>query len=286
MKIALILHGGAGTYEADAIERSMPFLKSIFEESWKILEKQGSSAAVLHAVRRLEDHEDYNAGTGSKLQGDGVIRMTASYMDSRKERFSSATNITRVKNPIDVAYLLQNEPFPNLAGQEATEFARARGFMDYDPSTPRQVEKYQKAKILRGGTVGACALDYEGILAAGTSTGGTGMETPGRVSDDASPCGNYCTREVAISATGIGETFIDSAILPRLAGLVEYGVKPAQAFEHIASFFRANRGEGGFTVLTQSGEIFVDFNTAGMRYYGRDASGRVFMSAADPNYSH
>lgn len=278
MKRAFILHGGAGHYDKGSIGNSLPFLKSIFEESLDILNSQGASEAVLHAVRRMENHEDYNAGTGSKLQADGAIRMTACYMDSKLGRFSSVVNISRIKNPIDAAFRLQQETYPNLAGDEGTRFFRKLGFADHDPLTERQLEIFKKKSAKPGGTVGACALDLDGILAAATSTGGTGMETPGRVSDDASPCGNYCSSQVAISATGIGETFIDTAIVPKLAGLLDYGIPAVKAFDHISNFFRANGGEGGFIAVTHEGQIYLDYNTIGMRYYGIDKDNNIMRS--------
>jgi L-asparaginase len=168
---------------------------------------------------------------------------------------------------------------------EATLFARERGFKDYDPATERQVKKYLSKNIAKGGTVGACALDSSGILAAATSTGGTGLETPGRVSDDASPCGNYCTSDVAISATGIGEDFIDTSILPRLAGLLDYGVQTDEAFEYISKYFRKMGGEGGYAALTHEGDVYVDFNSKGMRFYGVDSSGKIFSPEASPSCS-
>ena len=286
MKRAFILHGGAGHYEAGSIRNSIPFLKSVFEESLDILTSVGASEAVLHAVRRMEDHEDYNAGTGSKIQSDGVIRMTASYMDSFKSKFSSVTNICRVRNPIDVAFLLQEKKFPNLAGVEATLFAKEHGFSDFDPTTQKQLKKYMSGIINRGGTVGACALDQQGVLAAATSTGGTGLETPGRVSDDASPCGNYCTNDVAISATGIGETFIDTAILPRVAALLDFGINQKEAFAYISDYFNRMNGDGGYIAVTADGHIFIDYNTQGMRYFGVDCRGELFISKEDPNSSH
>jgi asparaginase (EC 3.5.1.1) len=59
------------------------------------------------------------------------------------------------------------------------------------------------------GTMGVVALDSEGQLAVGTSTGGKGFERIGRVSDSAMPAGNYATHHAAVSCTGIGEDIID-----------------------------------------------------------------------------
>jgi cyanophycinase len=71
------------------------------------------------------------------------------------------------------------------------------------PNRPRRAD-------LRLGTVGAIALDRQGHLAAGTSTGGLTNKMPGRVGD--SPvigAGTYADdRACAASCTGTGEVFI------------------------------------------------------------------------------
>ena len=43
------------------------------------------------------------AGTGSKTQHDGQIRMSAALMDGSKTRFSGVINIQNVQNPILIA---------------------------------------------------------------------------------------------------------------------------------------------------------------------------------------
>ena len=48
----------------------------------------------------LEDCELFNAGTGSRIQADGEIRMSAALMDGVNNTFSGVINLQYVKNPI------------------------------------------------------------------------------------------------------------------------------------------------------------------------------------------
>src|SRR5262249_60658856 len=61
-----------------------------------------------------------------------------------------------------------------------------------------------------GGTVGAVAIDARGLIAAGTSTGGSSGKRVGRVGDSALVgCGAYADNRLGgVSTTGHGEAFI------------------------------------------------------------------------------
>ena len=75
----LVIHGGAGSLEGKTTEAQNMHdsLCKIWEETFEVLQKRYAEDAVRHAVRMLEDDPVYNAGTGSKLQADGQIRMSA-----------------------------------------------------------------------------------------------------------------------------------------------------------------------------------------------------------------
>jgi L-asparaginase len=266
---ALIIHGGAGDYEHNRVESSRDFLRDVVDQSKNILLNDGARAAVAHAVRLMENHSDYNAGFGSRIQADGVVRMTACYMDNVNHQFSSAVNIEGIKNPIDVAIALQGKRYPNLAGPPATLWAAKAGFQEMGCyAAPHRVEEFKNLMVGKSGTVGACALDLDGVMAAATSTGGTGMETPGRLSDDASPCGNYCNDNVAISATGYGESIINAATVPKLAGLLDYGIPFDKALKFVCEQFNKSGGDGGLICVLPDGQICQWYNSTGMRYCG------------------
>lgn len=118
------------------------------------------------------------------------------------------------------------------------------------------------------GTVGVVALDKDGNIAAGTSTGGTTAKLYGRVGD--SPiigAGTYASNtSCAVSATGTGEYFIRLTVAREICALVEYkGMKlQAAADEVIQKRLSALKGDGGIIALTPDGQLAWSFNTPGM----------------------
>lgn len=222
---ALIIHVGAGSYPKD-LKRAKLIQKKLFEfckKGYELLQKKNALETVTQVVRWLEDWPETNAGTGSLLQSDGKARLSASLMDGGAMNFSAVINVEQIKNPILVAKLLQKEEERVLSGKGAFNFARKNGFKPCDSRTKDSVRRWKKMKETgKYGTVGACALDKNGGLAAATSTGGRGMEQVGRVSDSAMPAGNFANRFAACSATGVGEDIINEALCSRLAILAEH----------------------------------------------------------------
>ena len=105
----LIIHGGAGSLEGN-IERKNSIrnsLKSICKKTYAYLLKSSANDAVIFGIKLLENDALFNAGTGSKIQNDGEIRMSAGFMDGQKKNFSGVINIQNVQHPILVAELLQ-----------------------------------------------------------------------------------------------------------------------------------------------------------------------------------
>lgn len=216
---ALIIHGGAGAREGmhTSVQDYGRSLDRVLSRAWSVLQQSDAREAVLHAVRLLEDDALFNAGFGSRLQGDGVVRMSAALMDGAAGRFSAVINVERVRHPIDVAAALGGEQHRVLAGMQATAFARLRGMDDFDPVTPHRLAEHQRRLAGKAGTVGAVALDRDGRIWAATSTGGVGFETPGRVSDSATVAGNYADSGVGVSCTGVGEHIVDHGAAMRVA---------------------------------------------------------------------
>lgn len=221
----LIIHGGAGAREGSHVgfPRYQRSLRAIREEAWSVLLDRGARAAVLAAVRLLEDDPIFNAGLGSRLQRDGVARMSAALMDGDEGVFAGVINIERVRHPIDVADALSTRRHPVIAGAHATELARTLGMEDFDPVTGHRKDEYRNQLAGDRGTVGAVALDDRGRLCAGTSTGGVGFEIPGRVSDSATVAGTYASRAAGVSCTGIGEHIVNHGAAVRIATRVEDG---------------------------------------------------------------
>ncbi len=222
----LIIHGGAGSLEGK-IEQAQVMhdsLCKIWEESFDILQKSTAEETVCHAIRMLEDDPIFNAGTGSKLQADGQVRMSSALMDGTNNRFSGVINVQNIRNPIEAAALLSKEENTVLSGAQATEFCRKNGMDDYNPVTQERLEEYKKRCSGKHGTVGTVALDNEGHIFAGTSTGGIGYEIPGRVSDCPTVAGTYASTKAGVSCTGIGEQITQQAAAAKIVIRVEDGM--------------------------------------------------------------
>src|SRR4028119_760116 len=204
----LVIHGGAGSslHSKGGIEAVRKSLYDVLEEVYPLL-KNGASAvdAVVRGCQLLEDDPRFNAGTGSVVQSDGQIRMSASLMDGLMQRFSGAINVSRVQNPIELAKFLQTSDDRVLSDFGSAELLRELHLPIYDPMTDLRLHEWMQerqgnfskamadvvAEPAGMGTIGVVALDVHGRLAAGTSTGGKGFERIGRVSDSAMPAGNY-----------------------------------------------------------------------------------------------
>ena len=222
----LIIHGGAGSLEGKLEHAQVMHdsLCKIWEESFDILQKGTAEETVCHAIRMLEDDPIFNAGTGSKLQADGQVRMSSALMDGTNNRFSGVINVQNIRNPIEAAALLSKEENTVLSGAQATEFCRKNGMDDYNPVTRERLEDYKKRCSGKHGTVGTVALDNEGHIFAGTSTGGIGYEIPGRVSDCPTVAGTYASTKAGVSCTGIGEQITQQAAAAKIVIRVEDGM--------------------------------------------------------------
>src|SRR5918995_1754490 len=118
----IILHGGffseLGT--TDEIKKAkQQALSEVAKKSFEFLQNHTALQTVVYAIEQLEDNDLFNAGTGSQIQRDGKIRMSASMMDGVTQRFSGVINIEDVKNPIRVAEQLLSVDDRVLGGEGA-----------------------------------------------------------------------------------------------------------------------------------------------------------------------
>jgi beta-aspartyl-peptidase (threonine type) len=248
----VVAHGGAGSpsHLSDGC-------KAACESAFDLLE-DGRSAldAVVEAARILEDDGRFNAGSGSALRLDGeTIEMDASVMDS-KGNIGIVIAIKNVKNPVLVARNVLKTPHVALAGDGATIFARKQGLEDFHKASKSALERYKKVKqIIKEGrlseeaprwkdhsieslwnfegisykdvfcdTIGAVAIDKEGVLAVANSTGGFSPMMLGRVGD--APmigCGFYAGPVCAIAATGMGEEIIKKMLAKTVYEMISRG---------------------------------------------------------------
>jgi beta-aspartyl-peptidase (threonine type) len=275
----LVIHGGAGAMpRADmtaARERSYRTgLQAALDAGWAVLERGGSSLdAVIAVVRILEDDPQFNAGRGAVLNHYGLAELDASIMEGRTLAAGAVAGVAHVKNPILLARLvMEKSPHVMLIGPGAEEFALENG-VELVPNTyfhtehrKLQLDRAKKKRVI--GTVGAVALDRNGNLAAGTSTGGMENKRFGRVGD--SPiigAGTYADNaSCAVSGTGHGEFFIRAAVAHDICARVAYGRASIAdaAREVIHKKLPAMGGTGGVIALDPRGTVVMEFNTEGM----------------------
>ena len=256
----LLIHGGffsESDQSHDVKIAKQNALRTIATRSFEYMKSHSAEETVVFAVALLEDDSLFNAGTGSQIQSDGKIRMSASLMNGETQKFSGVINIENVKNPIEVAQVLMKEDDRVLGGNGAKAYAKENGFADYSTEIPQRRKEFEE-KLKNGGkgTVGCVALDFNGKLAAATSTGGKGFEIVGRISDSATVAGNYANSFCAVSCTGVGEDIVSNATAAKIVTRVTDGMTLESAFEKTFAELSEIDGFAGAIAVDAEGNYF------------------------------
>ncbi|MFN8711829.1 MAG: isoaspartyl peptidase/L-asparaginase [Bacteroidota bacterium] len=274
----LIIHGGFFSESSTSAETKLAkqnALRRIAASSYEFLKTHTALETVIYAVEQLEDDELFNAGIGSQIQSDGVIRMSASIMDGRTQKFSGVINIENVKNPVRVAERLMRFDDRVLGGEGAIRFARQQGFAEFSTEIPQRRSEYEAKLAASGtGTVGCVALDANGNIAAATSTGGKGFEIPGRISDSATTAGNYANEYCGVSCTGVGEDIVSAAVATKIVTRVTDGQTIADAFGKTFNELKPYDGFAGAIAIDKNGNVFHQDSHPSMVFASYD--GEVF----------
>lgn len=276
---AIVIHGGAGVIKRENMSQEMDkdyraALSEALNKGKKILEEGGSALdAVEMTIRVMEDNPLFNAGKGAVFTHEGKNELDAAIMDGSNLAAGSVAGVTDIKNPITAArYVMTKSPHVMLAGRGASEFAKEQGLEIVPPEYFYTEKRYNELqKILereKMGTVGCCALDKAGNLAAGTSTGGMTNKRYNRIGD--APiigAGTYANNKTcAVSATGHGEYFIRWTVAHDISALMEYkGLSLKEASELVVNdkLVKAG-GSGGVISVDKAGNISLPFNSEGM----------------------
>ena len=306
----LVMHGGAGTIDKQTMtpERAQAYrdtLTQALRAGYEILDKDGSSIdAVEASIKVLEDSPLFNAGKGAVFTSEGTVELDASMMDGKTLNAGAVAGVRHIKNPIALARLImEHSPHVMMEGEGAEAFARQQGVSMVPQEyffTEERWQQLQKIRESEGepastpgpgptaspfdskhGTVGAVALDKQGNLAAGTSTGGMTNKKFGRVGD--SPiigAGTYANNNTcAVSCTGQGEFFIRSVVAYDVSALMEYkGLSVTDASEK-AIMEKVTRlgGTGGLIAMDSKGNFAMPFNTPGMYRGYIDPDGKIVI---------
>lgn len=264
----IIIHGGAGSLdESKTYEAHLQVLQDALEHGYDILERGGTSIEAVEAViMLLENSPLFNAGRGSVTNLEGYCEMDASIMEGKEKKAGAVAGLQHVKNPIQAARIVMEQtPHVLLIGLNAEKFLRKKGVKTMDKKYFLGSAEDKPFKESKYGTVGACALDKYGNLAAGTSTGGMANKMPGRVGD--SPiigAGTYAdNNHAAVSCTGHGEFFIRNAVAYDLIAQMKYQNLPIdQAADNILMDKLLKLSAlGGLIVIDKDANVHASFNT-------------------------
>lgn len=271
MTYALAIHGGAGARPGtDYTKQKQDMLRLITAGQTMLVEGRSSVDVVAWAIEELEASGLYVAGKGSAPHSLGGFELDASIMHGPDRRAGAVAAIEGIISPIKAAKaVLDDGRHVMLAGAGAQFAAKAAGLAEVgDP------QEYYSEHISHGskedvdhGTVGAVALDTNGILAAGTSTGGTFNKLVGRVGD--TPIigsGTWADETVAVSCTGLGEAFMRANAAYDVSARMRYGKTDIDhACQQVLDEVKRFEGDGGLIAIDAKGNICMPYNSDGMK---------------------
>jgi beta-aspartyl-peptidase (threonine type) len=301
-EFAIIIHGGAGTILKKNMtpEREQAYkakLEEAIRVGYNILNNGGSSLdAVVKTINVMEDSPLFNAGKGAVFTNAETNELDASIMDGKTLNAGASAGTTTVRNPIDLARaIMEKSEHVMLSGKGAETFAKEQGLTIVEPEyffterrfnslkrvKEREVIKEKSAikksalnnfydddiKNSKFGTVGCVALDKQGNIVAGTSTGGMTNKRYGRIGD--APIigsGTYANNSTCgVSSTGWGEYFMRAQVAHDISALMDYkGLSLEEAAKIVLDKVAELGGDGGIVALDKNGNMVAEFNTAGM----------------------
>jgi len=291
-----VVHGGAWAIPDDVVDAHLSGVQNAIAEGWRVLERGGKALdAVETAIVAMENDETFDAGRRSFLTRDGRVQMDALMMDGATMRAGGVGCVEHVRNPIQAARLvLDQSPHVYFVGEGAERFAQEHGMRLCDNEElviEREVRRLKEAQEKEAAghpdvtfagpetshdTVGAVALDANGNIAAGTSTGGTLNKDPGRVGDSSLiGCGCYADNQsAAVSCTGWGEPIMKLVLAKWAADRVRTGGAPdATANEAMSYLHRRLQGHGGLILLDARGRFGIAHNTPRMAWAYKSTEG-------------
>jgi beta-aspartyl-peptidase (threonine type) len=308
--IAMVIHGGAGTIRKEEMspEREAEIraaLEQALQTGYGVLAGGGNAVDAVEATMRvMENSPLFNAGKGAVFTNQGRNELDASIMDGSTRNAGAVASVTRIKNPISAARKVMTESrHVMLVGEGAEAFAEANGLELVENEyffTQDRWDRLQKAiekekvdadqsaagiPADKYGTAGCVALDKDGNIAAGTSTGGLTNKRWGRVGD--SPivgAGTYADNATCgVSCSGVGELFMRGLLAYDVSAMMRYSKAPleeaVQTVVHTKLTGMQGAHTGGMIALDRDGNIAMEFNTAGMYrgYIRADGVAHTFL---------
>lgn len=311
-EFAIVIHGGAGTIlkknmtpEREAAYKAK--LEEAIKVGYDILKNGGSSLdAVEKTIKVMEDSPLFNAGKGAVFTNAETNELDASIMDGKSLNAGASAGTTTVRNPINLARaVMEKSEHVMLSGEGAETFAKEQGLQIVEPDYFYTENRYNSLQRIKDrekteldhdakaafydsfiknskyGTVGCAALDKNGNLAAGTSTGGMTNKRYGRIGD--APIigsGTYANNATcAVSSTGWGEYFIRAQVAHDISAMMEYKEVSLEtaAKTVIQDKLTQLGGTGGIIAVDNNGHMVMEFNTAGMYRASMNDQGELYI---------
>jgi len=306
---AIVIHGGAGGikreyFTSEQQEAYAQKLEEALNAGYAVIENGGISLdAIQAAINIMEDSPLFNAGKGAVYNSEGNQEMDAAIMDGKTLNAGAIAGVNHIKNPILAARIvMDSSKHVMLSGKGAEIMAKKYGIEMVDSSYFFTKKRMKQLKKLQGkekteldhtaflikneliddhkyGTVGAVAIDKNGNIAAGTSTGGMTNKKYGRIGDvPVIGAGTYANNlTCGISATGTGEYFIRTVAAHEVSNLIQYkGFTPRTALNEVLfNQIGPLGGQGGMILLDKNGDVYWDFNSTGMFRGYKKSSGET-----------
>ena len=280
---AIVVHGGAGTLlkknMTDEMEKAYKQkLEEALNVGYSILKENGTSINAVEAtIKILEDSELFNAGKGSVLSNNEEVEMDASIMTGNNLNAGAVSGIKKIKNPITLARkVMEESEHVFLSGSGAEDFAVSKGFKLIDNSnfitnnrlnSLKNIKKRESNADNKFGTVGCVAIDKNGNITSGTSTGGMTNKKWNRIGDvPIIGAGTYANNQTCgISSTGWGEYFIRNVVAYDISAQIQYNKKSIKnAAKNTLRKVKELGGSGGVIGIDKNLNIIMEFNTEGM----------------------
>ena len=228
------------------------FGKTAAERAADVFRAGGSLLdAIEKGINVIEDDPNITTvGYGGLPNAEGEVELDAGIMDGTRHRAGAVFALHKIKNPISVARLvMEKTTHTQLAGEGAFRFALEMGFQPMQLLTPQSLEAWLKWKGTPNhptywigknnhDTVGMCATDGNGHVAAGCSTSGIAWKIPGRVADSPLVGSGYFAEDAAgaASATGNGDVMSNYLTSAYIVGRMRDGMHPQAACEDVMRY--------------------------------------------------
>lgn len=261
------VHGGATVFHKKYHGAILDAVKKAAEMGLCTLERGGSALdAVEAAIWILEETNLFTAGLGASKNRDGEIELDAMIMDGNRLQSGAVMAVQNIAHPISLArYVLERTSSSQIVGTGANRLYEQMLAEGYRKET--SARRTERPIITQGcDTVGAIAVDKNGMIVSGSSTSGWPGKLPGRVGD--SPivgAGVYANDIAGASCTGKGEQILRITMGRMSVFHVEQGLSVQESAETvIAELRQKTSGEAGLILVDKFGNVAIQYDTPHM----------------------